>query len=198
MTGDSLVLRARPAYYDMLDSGPGQIPNAALSMADLELAIGHGRLHVSRFTLVDVESVNPGLSGLSGDRGAAWRLRLGVEQERLGCGDCLVARAQGDLGLGRQWLAFFGAVYVGGALQSDRLGDGFGYARAATDVVIKAGDRLGLRLSYERRFPAGGRSASYGVTNVETRWSPVSQVDLRLSYADDGTQMFRLGLGHYW
>jgi len=198
MTGDSLVLRARPAYYDALDSGPGQIPNAALSMADLELTIGHGRLHVSRFTLVAVESVNPGLSGLTGDRGAAWRLRLGAEQERLGCGDCLVARAQGDLGLGRQQSVFFGAVYVGGALQGDRLGDGFGYARAATDVVVKAGDRLGLRLSYERRFPVGGRSASYGVTNVEARWSPVSQMDLRLSYAEDGTQMFRLGLGHYW
>ncbi|HEX9474359.1 MAG TPA: DUF4105 domain-containing protein [Steroidobacteraceae bacterium] len=198
VTGNALVLRLRPAYYDVLDSGPGQVRNAALAMADMEFAVNRGRLHITRFTVIDVESVNPGLSGLPGDRGAAWKLGLGAEQERLGCGDCLVARAQGDLGLGRQWSGLFGAVYAGGAVQSDRLHEGFGFTRAKAEIIVRAGEHLGLQCSYEQRFPIGSGFGSYGVSSIEGRWSPSARTDLRVGYAHDGAQSVRIGLGMYW
>jgi len=196
--GDALLLRIRPAYYDALDSGPGQVRNAALVMADLELAFGHGHVQVRNFTVVDVESVNPALSELPGDRGAAWKLRLGAEQERIGCGECLVARAQGDIGLGRQWRGIFTAIYAGGALQSDRLHEGLGFARAEADLIAKLGAHLALRGAYVRRFPIGSGYRGYDVASVEGRWSPGPRMDLRLGYVYDGARLLRAGFGIYW
>jgi hypothetical protein len=197
-TGDGLWLRFRPAYYDTLDSGPGQVRNGSLAMADTELTVAHGRVHVGRFTLVGVESVGPGLSGLPSDRGAAWKLSLGAEQERLGCHDCLVARAQGDLGIGHQWPFVFGALYAGGALQSDRLHQGIGFARSEADVIVRVGSHFGMGFSIQERLPIGSSVGSYAVTRIEGRWSPNPRMDLRLGYAHDGAEEIRLGIGCYW
>jgi Domain of unknown function (DUF4105) len=195
--GSGLVMRVRPAYYDMLDGSASQVRNAVLTMADIQVRFSNQRVRLDQLTIVDVQSVNPGLSAMPGDRGASWKLSMGAEQERSGCRDCLVARARADIGAGRQWRGLFGALYTGGALQSDRLHEGFGFASVSADLVIRPSDRLGLRCSLERRYAIGAGALAYTVATAEGRWSVIPNLDLRLAYAHDRSGAIQLAIGVY-
>lgn len=195
----SMSLRIRPAYYDALDTGSGHVPNAALSMGDLQLRIRAGRVRVQRLDLVAVESVNPGVTGLPGDRGSAWKLRLGAEAAHPGCTDCLVARLQGDVGMGRRLAdGLFAAVYAGGAIQEDRADEGPGFVRASADVIVKPSARLGIRLGYEHRVPVDAPKSPYGLGHAEIRLALGSRSDLRVRRDWDEAALTTVGMGIYW
>jgi len=195
----SMSLRIRPAYYDALDTGSGHVPNAALSMGDLQLRIRAGSARVQRFDLVAVESVNPGVTGLPGDGGGAWKLRLGAEPVRPGCEDCLVARLQGDMGVGRRFAGgLFAAVYAGGAIQENRAGEGPGFVRASADVILKPSPWLGIGLGYEHRFPVDAPQSPYGLGHAEIRLALGSRNDLRVRRDWDEAGLTTIGMGIYW
>jgi len=199
ITGDLLSLRVRPAYYDALDFDSGHVRYGSLAMADTQIDILRGRIRINRFDAIHVESVNPGISGLAGDRGAAWRLGVGAAQARLWCEDCLVARAEADVGYGHQWnSAVFSAAYLGGALQNDRAGQGFGFGRASAVLIASLGESIRAKLGYEFRIPEGGQQAAYGVTQAEVRWAPSSRMDLRARYDHDAASQLSVGIGFYW
>jgi Domain of unknown function (DUF4105) len=199
VTGNVLSIRFRPAYYDVLDTGIGQVRNAALIMGDTQLNISHGRAYINKLDLIGVESVNPGLTGLPGDNGAAWKLHIGAEQQGLSCDDCIVARVQGDMGYGRQWHeSLFSAVYVGGALQSNHADQGIGYAKTSVNLILRQGNHFGVKLNYDQRFPVGIKLGSYGVTDLEGRWSINTRGDFRISYKHDDAELLSMGIGMYW
>jgi hypothetical protein len=197
--GDALTIRIRPAYYDALDADGGHAPHSALSMGDTQLNLKQGSVYLDHFTLLGIDSVNLGLSGLPGDSGAAWRLKVGAEQLRLSCEDCLGVRAQIDTGLGQQLRSgIFGAMFIGGALQDNRANQGLGYAKASAMLSVTSGDQLGMRLSYEYRVPVHSKQKNYGVMDAELRWATGFNRDFRISYARDQAQRLSLGLGLYW
>ena len=197
--GQDLSFRARPAYYDVLDTSSGHVQNAVLSMGDLQLRSRHGDVRVHRFDLLAIESVNPALSGLPGDRGASWKFRVGAEPLRLSCSDCLVGRVQGDIGVGRQWReGFFAAAYVGGAVQESRRAEGPGFIRSSAALILKPGDTLGGSLVYEYRAPVDSRRGAYGVMQAEVRLALGWRSDLRVAYEHDGARMVSTGIGVYW
>ncbi len=198
-TGNALSIRLRPAYYDVLDADSGHVRNASLVMGDLQLGLYKNRVRIDKFDLFGVDSANPGLTGLPGDKGTTWKIHVGAEQARLACQDCLVARVQGDYGYGRQWpRGLFGAVYVGSALQNPQAGQGVGYARTSMSFILHQSDQLGMKLGYEQRFPMAGKIGNYGVTSTEMRWAIAPDSDLRLSYEHDRAQQISVGLGIYW
>lgn len=198
-TGDYLSLRARAAYYDALDADTSHVRNSALSMGDLQIHIRRHRVFVDRLDAVGVESVSPGLSHLPGDSGGAWKLHAGAEQARQACEDCLVARLQGDMGYGRQWSPLlFSAVYAGAALQNGRAGQGIFFGRASVEAIVRPGERLGLRVGYEQRFPVGAVQATYGIGRAGARWSLGPRWDLRVDYVHDGSDQVQAGVGFYW
>ncbi|MHB8471771.1 MAG: Lnb N-terminal periplasmic domain-containing protein [Gammaproteobacteria bacterium] len=199
VTGDGLAIRIRPAYYDALDTDSGNVRNSKLVMGDLQFSIKRSRAFIEKLDLIGVDSANPGLTGMAGDERTAWKVHVGAEQARLTCDGCLVARLQGDYGYGRQWSDhLFGAVYIGGALQSRWADQGFGFGRTSADLIARFNDRLGVKLAYEQRFPVGGNRASYGVAAAEVRWSIATRADLRINYERDRAQQFSVGLGVYW
>ncbi len=199
VTGSAMTLRIRPAYYDVLDTDSSHVLNAALGVMDTQINIRQGQVYLNRLAVIDVDSVTPGLSGLPGDGGAAWRLRAGVEQARLWCDNCPAARLQGDGGYGRQWAeGLFGAVYVGGALQSNTAGQGAGFARISGSLIVKPADAFGMRLAYEQRFPFQRQQGSYGVLAAEARYALGMAGDLRLRYEHDRATVLGVGLGLYW
>lgn len=77
----------RPAYYDMLARGGGILPNSALSMAALSVRLTDDNLALSKLDLLNIETVDTGATGLPGDIGIAWQLRLGNERDYLGPAD---------------------------------------------------------------------------------------------------------------
>lgn len=194
-----LSLRLRPAYYDALDSDGSHVANAALSMGDVQLTVSGGKTRLGKFDLIAIESVNKGLSGLPGDRGFAWKLRAGAEQASPDCHECLLARVQGDIGVGRQLTrSLFGAAYLGGAIQDNRHGEGLGFARASVDFILKLSPALSMKTSVEHRHPFNSQRKAQAYGKAELRWAFNARSDLRLSLEQGKIQTLGLGLGVYW
>ncbi len=197
-----VFVRVRAAYYDPLDSDQGHIPNATLSMGDAQVHVSRQGLRVDHADLMAVESVNPGLTGLPGDRGEAWKLRLGWEPMKPGCHDCLTLRGQGDVGVGRQVSrTWFMGVHMGAALQDARLDFGHGFYRASATVQWRL-NTMGLRAQAEQRWPVESVRKPYAVIRLEGRISLARDLDLRLlqqrSSGALGGSITTVGLGSYW
>lgn len=197
--GSAWLLRLRPAYYDSLDAGSGHVPNATLAMGDLQVRFGNGGVRVHAFDLVSVESVNPGRTGLPGDRGEAWRLRFGVEPLRPGCEECLVMRLQGDIGVGRHLSErLYAAIHGGGAIQEARGGEGPGFVRASMDVIAKPWPQLAVRLGYELRAPVDARRGPYGIGRAELRLAIGARSDFRIRHEQAEGAVTSVAAGWYW
>lgn len=198
-TGDVLSLRFRAAYYDPMDFDSGHVKYGSLAMGDVQVDFLRDRIRVNRLEVIHIESVNPGISGLPGDRGGSWKLGVGAEQARLWCKECLVARAQVDVGYGRQWNPWlFGAWYLGGALQSDRAGQGTGFGRTSVSAIASFGNAFRTRLGYEYRAPVGTRLSAYGVAQFEMRWLLNLRSDFRFRFDRDRANQVSAGFGVYW
>lgn len=197
--GGSLGLRVRPAYYDALDSEPGQVANSLLAMGDLQLTVREGRIKLRRLDLLGIESVNPGRTPLPGDGGPGYKLHLGVEPASLECESCSALRLQGDYGVG-QVLApgLFVGAYAGAALQGCRDRDCPNFVRASVDLIYRPLERAGLRLSVERKGYARRSALEPLLATVEGRWRIQRDVDLRLLIQRERTNRVALGIGRYW
>lgn len=198
MAGSSPTFRLRPAYYDTLDAG-AQVRNGALSMGDLQLRLDGSRLRIRQFDLLVINSMNPAITGLPGDRGFGWKVKVGAEQDRIACPDCLVSRLQGDVGVGRQLSRnLFAALHAGAAVQEKTGFNGSGFLRLSGSLLFRPSSAFGVRLSHEERRPVQAGLASYGVTLAEARLALGADHDLRLLWENDRKQSLSLGLGYYW
>lgn len=202
--GNAISLRIRPAYYDQLDGDGSHVRNASLTMGDTQLSVKEGNIKLHRFDLVSVDSVNPGVSGLANDRGLAWKVRVGAEQGITGCLDCLVARGQADVGMGRQVSQHaFLAGYVGGGLQTNRYEQGAAFARASLEIISRFDEYgLGMRANIEHRQGLESGIQSQLFFRGEIRWAVLPNLDLRLNYEhSDGPgsgEVLNAGIGSYW
>jgi hypothetical protein len=196
--GDAISLRIRPAYYDALDSDSGHVRNAALGMGDIQFYAKNGRIRLNKLDLIAIDSVNPGISGLPDDSGLAWKIRAGGEQAKISCTDCLLARAQGDIGYGRQVSKnLFAAAYLGGGAQEMRHDQDIGFARATLDLIARWGVNLSTKASLEsRRSLNENQVTTYRRANV--RWEINNQFDLRFSYEHGDARALGFGVGLYW
>lgn len=197
---DTQTLRLRPAYYDPLDVRGAQAKNGGLSMADLLLEVDGQRLRILHLDMLAIDSMNPAVTGLPGDRGVGWKLRAGLEQERLGCTRCLAARLQGDYSVGSLIGSpkVFGALHAGGALQGGADFDGYGFARLGVSMLLRPSADFGVRLSHEARRPFESGLASYTVTSAEARLALLQDYDLRMRWERDTQYRIMFGVGRYW
>lgn len=204
--GHQTQLRIRAAYYDALDGDAAHVPYSALSMGDLTLRTRGSRLNIHQLDLIGIESANPGVSGLPGDQGEAWRLRAGWEQQRPSCQDCLTARVQADMGVGRRLHPkLHGTLLAGGALQTRSQVHGAGFARMTGAMLWQASDRLASRVQVERRWPLAARQGPYWTAQAEARWrwrEGSDTLDTRVSVQHDSgasrRPVWTLGMGLYW
>ena len=197
-TGLGGQLRARAAYYDALDGESGHVRNSALTMGDMTLQIDGSRLSLRQLRLIGIDNLNPGRTGLPGDRGRQWKLAVGAESLRLDCDGCLVARGEADIGLATTFsngLALAG--FVGGAVQNDRLDYGYGFGRLGARSVFHRGDWSAAG-AYEWRVPVGGQRSPYSAVDLEVRRKLGLNSDLRLRLEQNGGRQFGVGLGWYW
>lgn len=200
----SPFVRVRMAYYDALDGDQGHVPNAGLTMFDLRVRADGTRVRLDQLELIAIESVNPGVTGLPGDRGEAWRLRLGMEPAVPGChSDCVTPRAQGDWGTGRQLSrSLYGLVMVGGAAQGSIQGHGIGFGRLTGELMARPAAGWTARLAHEMRWPVDGTQPAHSVSRAELRYAPAVNWDVRVrherSSAAPGGGVTWLGVGGYW
>lgn len=202
--GASAFLRVRAAYYDPLDSEQGHVANSGLTMGDIQLRAQRQRLQVDQLDLLVINSANPGVTGLPGDRGQVWQLKAGAEPAKPGCAeDCLTARLQGDIGMGRRLVrGLFASARVGGALQSPRMEQGAGYAKAGVGMIWRPQHEWGVHMELENRWPWNPDQPHYLVRRVEARWAFSTDYDLRIRHESStgwrgGSRTF-MGIGRYW
>lgn len=194
------TLRIRPAYYDSLDVRGAQAKNSGLSMGDLLLELDDQRMRMVHFDIIAIDSTNPAVTGLPGDRGVGWKLRAGLEQERLRCLNCLAVRVQGDYSLGSLIGSpkVFGAIHAGGTLQGHADFDGIGFARLGASVLVRPSAEFGVRLSHEVRRPFESGFAPYTLTSAEARFALAEDYDFRLKWERDTQYKAMIGIGRYW
>lgn len=200
-SGSGNMLRIRPAYYDSLDVSLSQAKHGSLSMGDLMIQSLDDRLRVMHFDLIAIDSMSPAITGLPGDRSNGWRLRFGLEQERIGCRNCPVTRLQGDYGLGSTVSNYdiLVALHAGGAMQANSQYDGSGFVRIGTSLVTRPTKRFGLKISHEWRHPLDDRRDDYRVTSAEARiLIAESDTDLRFRWDLDFVGRLSIAIGHYW
>ena len=83
LTGNSLTIQTRPAYFDFLSTEAGHLPFSQLSMADLSVRFSTDKIKVAKFDLLNIETLNISATGFSGDAGLAWKFRVGNERDVL-------------------------------------------------------------------------------------------------------------------
>ena len=194
------TLRIRPAYYDLLDASVSQAKYGSLSMGDLMIQNLDHQLRIMHFDLVSIDSMRQAITGLPGDRSHGWRLRFGLEQERIGCHDCPVTRLQGDYSLGSTIGIFdaLAAVHAGAALQANSKYDGNGFVRLGASIVTRPTNRFGMRVSQEWRRPLDPGFDDYKVTSAEARISLSEDTDMRLRLDHDFVGRLSIAIGRYW
>lgn len=195
-----LMLRIRPAYYDALDVSVAQARHGGLSMGDIELELRDGSLRIHRLDIIAVDSINPAVTGLPGDRSRGWKVRAGIEQERIDCSGCWVGRVQGEFSLGLPLGSprMFGAISVGAAAQTHAKFDGAGFVKAGVSMLSRLSERLGFRASHELRQPLETDLPSYRSSHFESRLKLGQQHDLRVRWERDNAYRLTVGVGAYW
>jgi hypothetical protein len=189
----------RPAYYDPLDAGSMHVRNSTLKMFEIKAVSLDDEFFLRSLEIINIESVNPAVTGLPGDKGRAWRLKVGVEQHNLACDDCLTGRLQGDVGYaGRIGNRLLLGAYAGGVIQNDHDNSGNYYARASLFANIEMHERFGFRLYAERRNYIDGRLENDSLARFEARYALSNDREVRLLYEEDVTAESSLGLGWYW
>jgi len=168
-------------------------------MAEVKLTYLDSRLSLRKLDIVSVQSVNSARTGLPGDNGRTWRLKLGVEQQNLLCDSCLVARFQGDIGLAKHFSSTVVAgVNVGGAVQNNRNGYGALYAKSSVFTNVRLTDKTNFRVEFENRHHLDTDEGDEAVYFFEGRHSLSRNMDIRVLFEGNKTQEYSLSLGYYW
>ena len=197
--GGGLSIHVRPTYYDVLDTDAGHVSDSALAMGEVKLLIKDNKLKIRRIDIFKLKSVNHGITGLPGDRGNAWKLSPGIQQQNLSCFDCLALKFGGDYGYtARPLPAILIGTFLGGGIQDNRKGSGNLFAKTSFFSHIKFTDNLNMRLLVELPKQIDGSGGGEDLFSLETRYKLRTNSDLRFQYQKNGSKQFSISFGHYF
>jgi hypothetical protein len=168
-------------------------------MFDLRTRIDNNRPHFRSLGLVEVETLNLSRTGLPGDGGNAWRLKLGLEPQNLSCASCTVFAIDG--GIGRAYpMAEKAVAYamLDGRLQSSTEESGTLAATARIGMTLSPTRNWRSRLDVgSRSYIDGGRSTE-PIIRWENRFGSSRDWDIRLSYEKHVGREVAAAVALYW
>lgn len=197
--GSGLELQFRPAYYDNLGVDPGRLPDSRLTMFDLRTLYRDGKLTLRSLDFIDVQTLNVSRTGLPGDGGRAWSLRVGVVNQDLSCDGCNVLRATGGIGKAMSLArnnVFYGMV-EGLAQTSYRNSGTLG---ASVKLGLWATPLSGWKSHFvvdTRGYLNGGKSRVH-ILRWENRFGYSRHWDIRLKYEKEVESEVSAALSLYW
>lgn len=103
------TLTLRPTYYDLLSSDVGRLPNSAVSMGTIEVAVKNNDIALSRLDLANILSLSPAQTQLQDETNLSWKLRVGLENTKQSCHQCLMGIF--EFGAGSSMLIDSGVLY---------------------------------------------------------------------------------------
>ncbi|KZN33666.1 hypothetical protein N474_19495 [Pseudoalteromonas luteoviolacea CPMOR-2] len=196
-----IIVGIRPAYYDALDASYGHVKHAELTMGAAELIIDSGKVNLYSLSLLNIESVKQNYTMLPGDKNHSWFLKVGAEQERLNCSDCLTPIIHTGAGLSK---SFFGSdLAISGFLTTGFFSDSLISDGLFAGAKIKASwfisSNISTALTINHRHHIG--NATQTAIKLEQRTSISESMDLRLSWEHSiETELSKLSMnfGYYW
>ncbi len=197
--GSGMELRFRPAYYDFLALDAGRLPNSNLTMFDFRAVYADDRLRFRSLDFVNVESLNLSRTPLPGDGGFAWKVKFGLENQDLGCSDCMIFNVVGGLG---KATSVMGRVTVYGMV------DLHAQTEHQDSGTLGATARLGLLGSpvavWKSQFTVGKRTYLNGsrsgtrLMRWENRFGSDRNWDMRVNYERNIASEFQVAVSFYW
>jgi len=191
-------IRLRPASYDLIDIDDGHVPNSTLNMFNIEAVSINGKQRLTRFDLVDIKTLNLSRTGLPGDGGIGWGLRVGAERAEFSCLDCLVAQASGSLIKGKQlnnkWTLYseleatYHSNYKGRSLKATGFLGAVGFINSKWKTQLLLGQRAYL----------DGDNQSDSIIKWSNRFGNNTRSNFTLDIDYDGTTEAQLSYGYYW
>lgn len=194
-----LRVQLRPAYFDFLSPEAGAAAYSHLAMADTSIDIVDKKVTLNHFDLVYVETLNTSLTGLPGDGGKAWKIRLGVQRLNLQCDNCLIGFAEGGLGKAKR----LSPTTVAYAMLDLRFQDtksrsGNIATTPRLGIVTTVTERFKTQIEFGYRDYLEGSRQSEQVFNWRLRYTMQKNWELRAQYQYHQASEFNLGLSYYW
>lgn len=196
--GDGASFRLRPVFYDLISPDAGRPALSSLSVFDLEADYFESEFRIKKFDAISIENLNRSITGLPGDGGWAWRLRLGADQLNLSCRDCLAARAEVGLGQAIELhpkLVFW--AMLDPRLQSNVAGSGHLSVRPHASMLITLSDDIRLLAMLGRRYYVDQNLPSETTSNIEMRLGSKKTWDIRVGYEAHVDHRSRLMFNFY-
>lgn len=196
--GEGVRLRLRPASYDLIDLDDGHVPNSTLNMFNIEAVSINGKQRLTRLDLVDIQTLNISRTGLPGDGGLGWGLRVGLERAEKSCLDCLVGQVSGSVIKGKKinenWTVYskiegtYHSNYQGRSLRTS----------AQLGLIGRITSNWKSQLTVGQQVYLDGNNQTDSLILFRNRIgnNPSSNIVFDLSY--DGTTEAQISYGYYW
>jgi len=196
--GSGVRFRIRPVSYDLLDLDDGHVPNSTLNMFNTEITVIDGQERVNRFDLVEIKTFNISRTGLPGDGGLGWGLRVGLERGDNACIDCLLAHVSAS-GIKAKQINSSLTLYAEGEVSYHSSFED-GSFRTATTIGAIAKPLKGWKtnLLVGARAPIDGNGDTDTIVRWENRFGDNSNRNIRFDINYDGTTEIQLNYGIYW
>lgn len=197
--GNGLELQFRPAYYDNLGIDFGRLPDSQLTMFDLRALYRNDKLTLRRLDFINVKTLNVSRTGMPGDGGLAWSLRVGLDNQDLSCDDCGVLRAVS--GIGKAASLTRNTVIYG-------MVEGFAQSQYHDSGTLGANAQLGLWTTpapgWKSQLVVGtshylnGTKRHIPLIRWDNRFGNSRQWDVRLNYEKRVEQEINGSVSLYW
>ncbi len=198
---EGVAFRLRPAYYDNLDGSYGHVEGAALSMGEFAFSISDDTVRLSELNIVNVESINTKATGLPGDKGKYWRLRVGGERESLEESAKFIPVVNLAAGKGTNFRlnnSYFAAFLGAGLGENTQVSD-FLFGEAGIFAVTKLSDRFSASLRYSwKEYLIDSKAIDRGVSSFSVRYHTSRNTDLRILYNKNIEEEASISFGFYW
>ena len=197
--GSGIELRLRPAYYDFLSLDAGRVPYSTLSMFDLRIASTHNGVRFRSLALFNIETLNLSKTGLPGDGGFAWKIKLGLEQQDLSCDRCTIFSL--DSGIGKALPITDSAVAYGMLEARAKIparDTGTLATTARIGVLLSPAVGWKTQLYVGHRAYLNGLQSNQHLTQLESSWSVSRKIDWRVIYEKQGAREIKTSLSYYF
>ena len=197
--GGTIEIGIRTSYLDLIGNGDGQLENANLTTADGWIRFNEEKVFLHRLDLINLQNYNLSKTGLPGDGGIAWRIRLGWERVDLQIMGDSVFHLTGGIGKG---------FYLNKNHILYTMIDGFSRIDKTTSVSTGAIPSFGylseptigwkFLMEWGHELPFDRSEPDLNTYRFENRFGSSQNWDIRISYLKRQTDEFSSSINIFW
>lgn len=197
--GNGTKIRIRPAYFDFLSLDIGRSTTGEFTALDTAILVTDGDYTLRKFDLLNVTNLAPSVTGITGDSGASWRFRFGVNSTNNACIKCQRLMMEWQRGKSAKFNSrLTGFLLAGGRLQKSYGRDNTLALKARAGVVGTLLPGVKMHATVERHEDTGRNGLDRNRVLLDLRLGTQRKWDVRLRYERDVAEELSLTAGYYW